>query len=193
MSDSITEQRDCVVYERLVAATPAELARLRKHLGVSADATPESIYKAWSAAAANSIVGPLGTLLGGRPPSYRDMLLQVIRHQRRRQPRFPPLDALSTAELEDRALRNQLASQQAGTTKLGAGLASGIAAGAAALSGQSAARLSLAALPAAGALGAGAAAYFVVFKVAGPAFRKIVPATVELVLIGRRIDATPEE
>ena len=45
----------------------------------------------------------------------------------------------------------------------------------------------------AGPVGLGLAVILIGSQLAGPAYRKIIPATVELMLIGRRINCMPEE
>lgn len=70
------------------------------------------------------------------------------------------------------------------------------ASAAASLSTQTAARLpftTVAPGAVAGPVGLALAVVFIGSQLAGPAYRKIIPATVELMLIGRRIDCMPEE
>ena len=76
------------------------------------------------------------------------------------------------------------------------GLGGAVASAAASVPAQTAARLPFAPFApsvVAGPVGVGLAVILLGAQLAGPAYRKIIPATVEIMLIGRRIDCMPEE
>jgi hypothetical protein len=76
------------------------------------------------------------------------------------------------------------------------GLGGAAASAAVSVSAQTAARLPFTAVApgaVAGPIGLGLAVILIGSQLAAPAYRKIIPATVELMLIGRRIDCMPEE
>ena len=80
--------------------------------------------------------------------------------------------------------------------KMVPGLGGAAASTAVSVSAQTASRLPFTAIApgaVAGPIGLGLAVVLVGSQLAGPAYRKIIPATVELMLIGRRINCMPEE
>lgn len=119
------------------------------------------------------------------------------------------LEDLSDDELESRifeicaaeyfAAKEKLIADPGFWTKLGAylpGMTGAAASTAAAVSAATATRLPFAAAApgaVAGPVGLGLAVLMMGVQASGPAFRKIVPATVELILIHRRISFMPEE
>lgn len=216
----MSEPPDTLGY-RLTHASQAELARICKHLGIPEDSGVVQIRKAYIDAADNSLYQAARRFIATDAPTYSKALLVIYKELRpyrealdetwgrvksfRLSKAENSINALNDEELEKQILmllptrdtRIQPLgkfSRQVSKWLPGAG---GVAiTTAVTVSGQSAMRLPFA-LASRGAVGGPIGIILSVAylgnRLAGPAFRKIIPATVELMLIGQRIAHMPKE
>jgi len=207
---------------RLERATRPELDRLCRLLRIDEGSSAEKIEKTYIDAADNSIFSTVRPLIPSNAPTYLKVLILIYKELRsysealdeswRRVKNLQlfdyvsPIQEMHELELEDKILEMYKAEFKDAEDKVKAdptffkrltayipGLGS---TGAGATAIQVAARGPLGMFGSssiAGPLGIALGVVMIGAQLSGPAYRKIVPATVEIMLIGRRIEFTPKE
>lgn len=221
-SESHKARSICILKARLERATRPELDRLCRLLRIDEGSSAEKIEKTYIDAADNSIFSTVRPLIPSNAPTYLKVLILIYKELRsysealdeswRRVKNLQlfdyvsPIQEMHELELEDKILEMYKAEFKDAEDKVKAdptffkrltayipGLGS---TGAGATAIQVAARGPLGMFGSssiAGPLGIALGVVMIGAQLSGPAYRKIVPATVEIMLIGRRIEFTPKE
>jgi hypothetical protein len=204
---------DVRIYKRLELATPTELNRLCGHLRLKRGASRELIEKAYFEAAEHTITTATRPLFNNKLPIYSYVLKCVYKEMRSFAETLDenwqhvtalnsggyqsPIEKMSDSELEDRIGKMHLAAASDAHENLliGKGWRRVLYDSIIKLGGKSAFTFLVTRLPLAGAGPAGVALGVLLIgkQVFGPAYRKLIPTTIELISIDKRIDNMPKE
>lgn len=210
------------IESRLKSATKAELSRICGHLGIKKDSSIDAIQTAYTNAADNSIFQTIRGIIPSDSPTYSKVLRLIYQEmrpfseslkdnlERVKSVKFwkynSRISSMGDQELESHILEIFIRKHRKAYSKITTSPKQwmkilptvGGAAGSAtvAVTAQTAFRLPFAAATpgvVAGPVGLGLSIMLLGTQLAGPSFRKIIPATIELILIGKRIECMPEE